>query len=64
MILFIYYVNNNEYYIIKGNVYIKYANITSAQQAVTALNGRFFAGKQISASFIIDAVFPQKNYWI
>lgn len=46
----------------KGNVYIKYANITSAQQAVTALNGRFFAGKQISASFIIDAVFPQKNY--
>lgn len=45
----------------KGFVYIKYESITSAQAAIAALNGRFFAGKRITASFVIDAVFPQKN---
>lgn len=48
----------------KGNVYIKYADITSSQAAVKALNGRFFAGKQITASFVIDALFPQKKLLI
>jgi len=43
-----------------GNVYIKYADNSSAQAAINALNGRFFAGKQITATYIIDSMFPQK----
>lgn len=35
-----------------GEVYLKFLNIPSAQAAVNALNGRWFGGKQIVASFV------------
>ncbi|CAG8637809.1 816_t:CDS:2, partial [Paraglomus occultum] len=37
-----------------GDIYMKFDSITSAQNAVNGLNGRWFGGNQISAVFILD----------
>ncbi|CAG8518753.1 1287_t:CDS:10 [Paraglomus brasilianum] len=37
-----------------GDIYMKFDSITSAQNAVNGLNGRWFGGNQISAVFIPD----------
>ncbi|KAI9349033.1 splicing factor CC1-like protein [Obelidium mucronatum] len=44
----------------QGFIYIKFDAIPFAQQAINALNGRFFAGKQISATFMLDVVYHAK----
>lgn len=41
----------------EGNVYVKCATIASAMTSVATLHGRFFAGKQITASYV-----PLPNY--
>ncbi|KAJ3347472.1 hypothetical protein HDU83_002071 [Entophlyctis luteolus] len=43
-----------------GYIYIKFDAIPYAQMAIKALNGRFFAGKQISATFMLDVVYHAK----
>ncbi|KAJ3025285.1 UNVERIFIED_CONTAM: hypothetical protein HDU68_007308 [Siphonaria sp. JEL0065] len=44
----------------QGFIYIKFDAIPFAQQAINALNGRFFAGKQISATFMLEVVYHAK----
>ncbi|KAJ3107150.1 hypothetical protein HK100_003640 [Physocladia obscura] len=44
----------------QGFIYIKFDAIPYAQQAINALNGRFFAGKQISATFMLEIVYHAK----
>ncbi|KYK69818.1 splicing factor, CC1 family protein [Toxoplasma gondii TgCatPRC2] len=41
---------------VDGNVWIRFAHPDQARAAFGALNGRYFAGKPISAEFISDAV--------
>ncbi|XP_026665841.2 RNA-binding protein 39-like isoform X3 [Phoenix dactylifera] len=48
-----------------GNVYLRFDNITSALNAQRALHGRWFAGKMITATFMLpqqyEAKFPSKS---
>ncbi|KAI8968220.1 hypothetical protein BDF20DRAFT_916773 [Mycotypha africana] len=40
-----------------GEVFLKFDNIGSAEQAIKALNGRWFGGKQITAACVSEAIF-------
>ncbi|ORY35622.1 hypothetical protein BCR39DRAFT_511177 [Naematelia encephala] len=40
-----------------GEVYIEFNNIGDARGAIKGLNGRFFGGRQLQASFISEALF-------
>ncbi|KAG5352259.1 hypothetical protein C0989_003007 [Termitomyces sp. Mn162] len=40
----------------QGEIYVKFDSIESAKKAVQGLNGRWFGGKQVSATFISDAI--------
>lgn len=44
----------------EGNIYVKCASIAIAAAAMTGLNGRFFAGRQIMAAFIPIATYHQR----
>jgi RNA-binding protein 39 len=44
----------NRYNSFKGDIYMKFDSVSSAQAAVNGLNGRWFGGNQISAVFILD----------
>ncbi|KAG5437405.1 hypothetical protein PCANB_000836 [Pneumocystis canis] len=43
-----------------GEVYIKFDNVVAGERAIQGLNGRWFGGRTISASFLIDAVYTAK----
>ncbi|KAK7468862.1 Phosphatidylinositol-3-phosphatase SAC1 [Stygiomarasmius scandens] len=40
----------------QGEIYVKFDSIESAKKAVQGLNGRWFGGKQVTATFISDAI--------
>ncbi|KAJ2931145.1 hypothetical protein H1R20_g5968, partial [Candolleomyces eurysporus] len=40
----------------QGEIYVKFDTIESAKAAIQSLNGRWFGGRQISATFISDAI--------
>jgi len=40
----------------QGEVYIKFEDIEAAKKAVKALNGRYFGGRSLEATFISDAI--------
>ncbi|PFH54443.1 hypothetical protein AMATHDRAFT_72246 [Amanita thiersii Skay4041] len=40
----------------QGEIYVKFDSIESAKKAVQGLNGRWFGGKQVAATFISDAI--------
>lgn len=40
-----------------GEVYIKFEQIAGGQKAMKGLNGRFFAGRTLTADFVVDAVY-------
>jgi len=40
----------------QGEIYVKFDSVESAKKAVQGLNGRWFGGKQVSATFISDAI--------
>ncbi|KIJ68490.1 hypothetical protein HYDPIDRAFT_24760 [Hydnomerulius pinastri MD-312] len=40
----------------QGEIYLKFDSIDSAKDAVQGLNGRWFGGRQVSATFISDAI--------
>ncbi|KDQ63590.1 hypothetical protein JAAARDRAFT_120563 [Jaapia argillacea MUCL 33604] len=40
----------------QGEIYVKFDSVESARKAVDGLNGRYFGGKQVSATFISDAI--------
>lgn len=40
-----------------GEVFLKFNDTSSAEKAVAALNGRWFGGKQITASYVSEAIF-------
>ncbi|TDL28641.1 splicing factor, CC1-like protein [Rickenella mellea] len=40
----------------EGEIYLQFDSVDSAKQAIDGLNGRWFGGKQISATFISDAI--------
>ncbi|KAH8835312.1 hypothetical protein DL96DRAFT_1666139 [Flagelloscypha sp. PMI_526] len=40
----------------QGEIYVKFESVDSAKKAIDGLNGRYFGGKQVSASFISDAI--------
>lgn len=44
----------------KGHIYLKFDSVKSAQKAIDALDGRFFAGNKVSAAFVADAVYYAK----
>ncbi|KAJ3323972.1 hypothetical protein HDV06_000948 [Boothiomyces sp. JEL0866] len=41
----------------KGHIYIKFDSVDSARAAVRAINGRYFDGKTVLASYVSDAVY-------
>ncbi|KAJ3488267.1 hypothetical protein NLI96_g2998 [Meripilus lineatus] len=40
----------------QGEIYVKFDSIEAAKKAVDGLNGRWFGGNQVSATFISDAI--------
>jgi RNA-binding protein 39 len=40
-----------------GEVFLKFDRVGSAEKAISALNGRWFGGKQITAACISDAIY-------
>jgi RNA-binding protein 39 len=38
-------------------VFLKFDSANSAEKAISALNGRWFGGKQITASYVSEAIF-------
>ena len=40
----------------KGEIYLKFAAVESAKKAIQGLNGRWFGGRQITATYISDAI--------
>ncbi|KAI7888434.1 uncharacterized protein EV154DRAFT_517904 [Mucor mucedo] len=40
-----------------GEVFLKFDTVESAEKAINALNGRWFGGKQITASYVSEAIF-------
>jgi len=54
------YGNLSEIFVIKdsaGEIYVKFDSEDYATKAIEGLNGRFFGGKRITATFISDAIF-------
>ncbi|KAL7274916.1 Phosphatidylinositol-3-phosphatase SAC1 [Rhizina undulata] len=41
----------------QGEIYIKFDKVTGGEKAIQGLNGRFFGGRRISASPVVDAVY-------
>ncbi|KAK0537315.1 Phosphatidylinositol-3-phosphatase SAC1 [Tilletia horrida] len=44
----------------QGDIYVKFGDVQAASKAVQGLNGRFFGGKSIGATFISEAIFNAK----
>jgi len=44
----------------EGCIYLRYTTIASAAKALSALNGRWFAGRQVSASFMPEVEYAKK----
>ncbi|KAL0576366.1 Phosphatidylinositol-3-phosphatase SAC1 [Marasmius crinis-equi] len=40
----------------QGEIYVKFDTVETAKKAVQGLNGRWFGGKQVTATFISDAI--------
>jgi len=40
----------------QGDIYVKFGSIDSARSAIQALNGRWFGGKPVTATFVSDAI--------
>ncbi|KAG9100986.1 hypothetical protein FS749_011266 [Ceratobasidium sp. UAMH 11750] len=40
----------------EGEIYIKFDSVETAEKAIKGLNGRWFGGKQVTATFISDAI--------
>jgi RNA-binding protein 23/39 len=41
----------------QGDIYIKFERVSGGENAIRGLNGRFFAGRQVSAQPVVDAVY-------
>jgi len=41
----------------QGEIYIKFDKVSGGEKAIQGLNGRFFGGRRISASPVVDAVY-------
>lgn len=41
----------------QGEIYIKFEKVSGGEKAIQGLNGRFFGGRRISASPVVDAVY-------
>lgn len=41
----------------KGDVYLKFDKVQGGENAIKGLNGRYFGGRMISASPVVDAVY-------
>lgn len=44
----------------QGFVYMKFSSTSGAQGALNALNGRWFAGRQIEADFIPESIYNNR----
>lgn len=40
-----------------GEVYLKFKDLQGSKNAIQGLNGRYFGGSQITASYIVDAIY-------
>ena len=40
----------------QGEIFVKFDSVDSAKKAIQGLNGRWFGGQQVSATFISDAL--------
>ncbi len=41
----------------QGDIYLKFDRVEGGENAIKGLNGRFFGGRQISATPVVDAVY-------
>ncbi|KAK9458333.1 hypothetical protein V1511DRAFT_492363 [Dipodascopsis uninucleata] len=41
----------------QGEIYVKFENVSGGEKAIQGLNGRFFGGRQINASPVVDMVY-------
>ena len=41
----------------QGDIYLKFDRVQGGENAIKGLNGRFFGGRQISATPVVDAVY-------
>ena len=41
----------------QGDVYLKFDRVMGGENAIKGLNGRFFGGQMVSASFMVGAVY-------
>lgn len=41
----------------QGDIYLKFEKVTGGENAIKGLNGRFFGGRQITATPVVDAVY-------
>ena len=41
----------------KGEVYLKFEKVQGGENAIKGLNGRYFGGRMINASPVVDAVY-------
>jgi RNA-binding protein 39 len=44
----------------QGQIYVKFKDIPSGEKALAGLNGRFFGGRQVSASPVVEMVYTLK----
>lgn len=50
--------------ILQGEIYVQFDSVDAAKKAVDGLNGRWFGGKQIFATFISDAIMQAHRWWL
>lgn len=41
----------------QGEIFVKFADISGGDKAILGLNGRYFGGRQISATPVVDMVY-------
>ena len=41
----------------KGDIYLKFDKVQGGENAIKGLNGRYFGGRMIDASPVVDAVY-------
>lgn len=40
-----------------GEIYVKFENVDGAKAAILGLNGRYFGARQLTAQYVVDAVY-------
>lgn len=44
----------------KGFIYVKFSEVEASKKAISVLDSRFFAGRQLAAGYVADSVYYAK----